>query len=390
MQFKPFLNWKLSALAVAVALSACGGGDDNPQGLSAVKVIGDSLSDSGTFTAMQGGPRIFSVQGSADEPNVIWTERVAKAYDLKPLCPVYQFNGTEFSRNSTAGCTSYAVGGARINNPATAGGAAAPFSVIRQLQDAATKGWSDKDLVLVDGGGNDAADLVRAYLGAATDKGAAYSALLATVLPAATLQTVLAGANGPETAGGVYMQALADNLTAAVRTQALDKGAKYVLVSNVPPITYTPLFQNVLDQIAAASGGGTAGATARAQAEGLFKAWVNAFNQKLAANFASESRVKVFDLAGNFADQMTNPAKYGLSNVTLPVCGADWVTVVPKREFIQCTASALSATTPPPGAPAGTGWWQRYLFSDGFHPTPYGHQLFGDEVIKLLQTNNWL
>ncbi len=163
-----------------------------------------------------------------------------------------------------------------------------------------------------------------------------------------------------------------------------------MLVSNVPPITYTPLFQNVLDQIAAASGGGTAGATARAQAEGLFKSWVNAFNQKLAANFASESRVKVFDLAGKFADQMTNPAKYGLSNVTLPVCGAEWVTVVPKREFIQCTASALSATTPPPGAPAGTGWWQRYLFSDGFHPTPYGHQLFGDEVIKLLQTNNWL
>ncbi len=390
MHIKPFLNWKLSAVAVAVALSACGGSDDNPLGITAVKVIGDSLSDSGTFTDVPGYARTFTVQASADEPNVVWVERVAKAYDLAPLCPVYKFNGNSFPANSKPGCTNYAVGGARINNPAKSGGTSVPYSVLGQLQDAAAKGWNAKDLVLVDGGGNDVADLVTAYLGAAGDKGAAYGALLATLLPAATLQAVMAGANGPENAGGLYMQALADSFTAAIRTQALDKGAKYVLVSNMPPVTYTPRFQYVLDQIAGASGGGAAGATARAQAEGLFKAWVDAFNKKLAANFASESRVKVFDLSAKFTDQMTNPAKYGLTNVTLPVCGAPWVTAVPTREFVQCTASALSATTPPAGAPAGTGWWQRYLFSDSFHPTPYGHQLFSDEVIKLLQSNDWL
>ncbi|HPZ55688.1 SGNH/GDSL hydrolase family protein [Ottowia sp.] len=390
MHIKTHLNWKLSALALAAALTACGGDDSNPLGLNAVKVVGDSLNDSGTFAGLPGGPRIASVQGSADEPNVLWVERVAKAYDVNPLCAVYKFSGTDFPRNSVAGCTNYAVAGARINNPASAGGAKSPYSIGRQLQDAADKGWGAKDLLLVDGGGNDAADLVTAYLGAAVDKGAAYSALLATLVPAATLQTVLAGPNGAATAGGVYMQALADNLTGTVKTLVLDKGAKYVLVSNIPPVTYTPRFQNVLDQIAAASGGGTAGATARAQAEGLFKAWVDAFNQRLAANFAGESRVKVFDLAAQFTDQMANPAKYGLTNVTLPVCGAGWVTVVPTRSLADCTASALAATTPPPGAPAGTGWWQRYLFSDGFHPTPYGHQLFGDGVIKLLESNGWL
>ena len=31
MRFKPLLNWKLTALAVAVALSACGGGDDDDE-----------------------------------------------------------------------------------------------------------------------------------------------------------------------------------------------------------------------------------------------------------------------------------------------------------------------------------------------------------------------
>ena len=189
MHIKPCLNWKLSALAVAVALSACGGGDDdkNPLGINAVKVIGDSLSDGGTFSGIPGGARIASVQGSSDEPNVLWVERVAKAYELAPLCPVYKFNGTTFAANTQAGCTNFAIGGARINNPAASGGAAAPLSIGKQLTDAAAKGWSAKDLVLVDGGGNDAADVVGAYLGASADQGAAYQALLLTLIPATTL-----------------------------------------------------------------------------------------------------------------------------------------------------------------------------------------------------------
>ncbi len=387
MHIKPSLNWKLSALAVAVALSACGGGDDdkNPLGINAVKVIGDSLSDGGTFSGIPGGARIASVQGSSDEPNVLWVERVAKAYELAPLCPVYKFNGTTFAANTQAGCTNFAIGGARINNPAASGGAAAPLSIGKQLTDAAAKGWGAKDLVLVDGGGNDAADVVGAYLGAAADQGAAYQALLLTLIPATTLQTVLAGANGPENAGGLYMQALADNFAGTIKAQALDKGAKQVVVANIPTITYTPRFQAVLDQIGASA----AGPAGRAQAEALFRGWVNAFNQRLAANFSGESRVKVVDLATRFTDQVLNPAKYNLTNVTLPVCGAAWVTVVPQRSFAECTASALSATTPPPGAPSGSGWWQRYLFADGFHPTPYGHQLFANQVLDLLDDADW-
>ena len=56
MRFKPLLNWKLTALAVAVALSACGGGDDdddNPLGINAVKGVEigagfDSVADKGS------------------------------------------------------------------------------------------------------------------------------------------------------------------------------------------------------------------------------------------------------------------------------------------------------------------------------------------------------
>ena len=42
-------------------------------------------------------------------------------------------------------------------------------------------------------------------------------------------------------------------------------------------------------------GGGTAGATARAQSEALFKGWVLAFNTQLASRFAGDSRVVVVD-----------------------------------------------------------------------------------------------
>lgn len=310
---------------------------------------------------------------------------MAKAYDVAPLCPVYKFNGQTFTPNSVPGCTNYAIGGARINNPASNGGADAPLAVGRQLRDAAAGGWKAKDLVLVDGGGNDAADLVSAYLGAASDQGVAYMTLLMSLVPPAVLEPVLDGPNGAENAGGVYMQALADHFTGSIRSHALDKGARQVVVANIPTITYTPRFQAVLAQIEAA-----AGAERRAQAEGLFKSWVNVFNQRLAGNFSGEPRVRVVDVATRFADQVTNPGKYGLVNATLPVCGAEWITVVPHRSLAECTAAALSATTPPISTPSGSNWWQRFMFSDGFHPTPYGHQLFADQVIELLEEIDWL
>lgn len=393
MQFKTSAHWKLAlALAAAAALSACGGGDDhNPLGIDSIKVVGDSLSDSGTFASLPGSPRIFTVQGSADEPDVIWVERVAKAYDVAPLCPVYRFDGQTFVPDSQPGCTNYAVGGARIRNPASSGGAAAPLAIGKQLQDAAASGWHAKDLLLVDGGGNDAADLINAYLGAAAGaKGAAaYVAFLGTLVPAAVLQPVLAGPNGPENAGGLYMQALADSMASSIKTQALGKGANQVLVANIPDITFTPDFQAVLTQIEQ-----SAGAEARAQAEALFKSWIGAYNARLADNFKGDARVAVYDLERSFTSMMTNPTKHGLVDVKLPVCGASWLpdSVVPYRKLSEgaCTAAALAATAPPPGAPTGAGWWQRFMFADGFHPTPYGHQLFADPVIELLDEIDWL
>lgn len=389
------LRWKLAALGAAVIVAACGGGGAEAPGskigIKSVKVVGDSLTDSGVFEGIPSYGRVFSVQGSTSEPNTLWTERTALSLGVPALCNFYQFTGTTFTAN--AGCTSYGVGGGRINNPASGGGMNSPFSIVKQLQDASAAGnYATTDLLLVDGGGNDAADLVGAYLKASTDGGAAYSALLASLLPHTTVATTLASTNGAALAGGLYMTALADSFHAAIKTHALDKGARQVAVLNMPGITKTPRFQMVLDSIAAAYGGGTAGATARAQAEGLFTSWLVAFNQELASKFAGDTRVTLVDLYTAGLDHVTRPEQYGLTNVKTPACpitglGSDGL---PSYTFQTCTATALSGMTPPAGATGGTDWWKTYYFSDSFHPTPYGYQLIGQTVAKSLAQAGWL
>ena len=398
------MNWRhfrLAAAATAVAiLAACGGGgaDQTSQraGITSIKVMGDSLSDVGVFKGIPTNGRIFSVQDSASEPNTDWTERIAALLGVPQLCNFFKYTGAAAAPFSLVpGCTSYAVGGGRINNfnPQTGAGAS-PFSITYQLQVASSAGnYKSTDLLLIDGGGNDAADLVGAYLNAAKDGGASYAAMTGTLIPAGTLAPMLAnGQAGLAQVGGTYMVALADKFYGSIKTNALDKGAERILVLNTPGITNTPRFQMVLGGIAAAYGGGATGAGARAQSEALFKSWVEAFNSRLATLVANDKRIVLVDFYTAFNDQIANPAQYGLTNVTTPACpitgmGSDGL---PLYNFQTCTAAALSAMTPPAGATGGSNWWQTYGFSDGFHPTPLGYQLLSQLVAKSLATAGWL
>jgi phospholipase/lecithinase/hemolysin len=390
------MKWKVALLATAAAaiLVGCGGGgaDSTSQraGITSVKVMGDSLSDSGVFTGLPGYGRIFSVQGSSSEPNALWTERITALLGAPQLCNFFKFTGATFVPNPTPGCTSFAVGGGRINNidPSTGAGAS-PFSITYQLQVASAAGnYKSSDLLLIDGGGNDAADLVGAYLAASSDGGAKFAAMTGTLIAPATLGPMLmAGPTGVAQAGGVYMEKLADKFYDSIKASALDKGAERVALLNMPGITNTPRFQMVLSGIAAA-----AGATARAQSEALFKSWVETFNARLATKVAGDKRIVLVDFYTAFNDQIANPAQYGLTNVKTPACpmtgvGSDGL---PTYNFQTCTASALSAMTPPAGATGGANWWQTYAFSDGFHPTPYGYQLLSQLVAKSLATAGWL
>ena len=340
----------LSVLAAACLLAACGGGgsDSTPAApVTSVKVAGDSLADSGTFGYK------FTVQGTAATgagSTPIWPERVATSYG-QSLCAHYVFNGTAFSAN--AACSNYAVGGGRINNFTAP---TSPVSITQQLKDLGNGGYTASDLVLVDGGGNDAADLVGAYLRAATDNGQAYAAVLGSVLPAATVSAALAGgAAGQAQVGGAYMQALAQQFAATIKANTVAKGAPRVAVLNAPGITRTPRFLMVLASISAQRG-----AEAAKQAEALFDGWVQAFNAQLATSLAGDERIVVVDFYTSFKDQSTNPAQYQLTNATTPACPATGVGSdgLPTYSFPTCTAAALSAMAPPAGATGGADWWK--------------------------------
>lgn len=388
---KPFLT-RIAAATVAllgsVLVAGCGGGgataDTTPKiSITAVKVFGDSIQDSGTFGYK------FTVQ-SPD--NLIYAERIAANYG-QTLCNFFVFTGTTFAANTAkTGCTNYSIGGGRITYTG-AGGAANPLNVGTQMATYAAAGsYSASDLVIIDGGGNDAADLVGAYLTIPKDAAKTYSALLGTLLTPAQIGAALqGGAATTAQIGGTYMTALADKFYAQIKASVLDKGATHVVVMNMPDVTYTPRFQMVLDSIAAASGGGTAGATARAQSQAVFQGWMTAFNTELAAKFAGNDNVIVIDFYKAFQDQVATPAQFGLSNVKTPACpiagvGSDGL---PTYNFPACTAAALSAA-PPAGVSGGADWWKSYAFSDSFHPTPYGHQLTQQLIAKSLATKGWL
>ncbi len=387
---KPFLNRMAAASAAllgSLLVAGCGGGasaDTTPKvSISSVKVFGDSLQDSGTFGYK------FTLQAT---DNPIYVERIAANYG-QTLCNFFTFTGTTFAPNTAkAGCTNFAIGGGRITYTG-AGGAANPLNVGTQMATYASAGsYTASDLVIVDGGGNDAADLVGAYLSIPKDSAASYSALLATLLTPTQIGAALqGGATTTAQIGATYMTALADKFYGQIKASVLDKGATHVVVMNMPDITFTPRFQMVLDGVAMAYGGGTAGATARAQSQAMFQGWMTAFNTELAAKFAGNDAVIVVDFYKGFQDQVATPAQYGLTNVKTPACPAVGVGSdgLPTYDFPTCTTTALSAA-PPAGASGGADWWKTYAFADGFHPTLYGHQLTQQLIGKALSTKGWL
>jgi outer membrane lipase/esterase len=367
----------LALVVAAVALLAgCGGGGDTGAKvpISRVVVAGDSLADVGTFGAK------FTVQNSADPAAgfPVFPQIVAQAFGIPSQCNFFVFTGTTFTQN-TAPCTNFAVGASRIVNPASQGGANGPQSVPLQLATAVQAvggAYTASDLVLVDGGGNDAGDLLAALLGGP----AAYQAFLAQQLDAATIGSALTQPNGAAVAAVLYMRRLAGTYFGAVKTSALDRGATRVAVLDMPDITLTPRIQAALAQVAQARGDAAA-----ADVRALLRGAIDAFNAELRALVAGDARVAVVPFHADFTEEVTFPANFALTNVTAPACAAVGVTSFGDPR--PCTSAALDANPP---AGLGAGWWRTFAFSDGFHPTPFGHQLLAASVNRALARAGWL
>lgn len=377
----------MSALVIA-GLVACGG--NNPTPINKVYVMGDSLADVGTFGFK------FTVQDATSSKGFpIWPQIVANnvGVDGSAQCNFYSLNADDSERAApNSACTNFAIGGGRIVVKAADGGIANPKTVGTQLKTRALAGnYTANDLLLIDGGGNDAADLVGAYLGAASGQTGlvAYQTFLAQQLDMATIAALLTQNNGPAMAAGAYMQKLADSFVADITTHALNKGADRVAVLNMPDITLTPRFRAVLAGVAAqvtAQSGPQAGAQASAQLQGAIQQWIGAFNQQLKTRTATEKRIVVVDFFNEFTQQVAKPASYGLTNATEAVCpvtGTD-SSGLPSYTFPLCSNAALNAL---PGKTAN--WWSNHMFSDGFHPTPFAHTLLAQSVMRSIDQAGW-
>jgi phospholipase/lecithinase/hemolysin len=178
------------------------------------------------------------------------------------------------------------------------------------------------------------------------------------------------------------MRTLADTYYNAINTHVLDRGASHVAVLNLPDITLTPRFRQVLAQVALANGGGAAGDAAAAQVQAVIRQWIAAFNTRLKERIGSDARVALVDFNADFTDEVQNPAKYGLTNATLSACEAAGIPAIQ-----ACSSAALNANPP---AGLTTGWWRTWAFSDSFHPTPTGHRLLADTVLRALERAEWL
>ncbi len=362
------------ATVVASALVGCGDSTSTFRVLTA----GDSLSDSGTL-----GYR-FTVQGAATAPNRVWTELVASGVGMETPCPRYGLtSASSIALNAAAPqCNGYAVAGARIN-PFGQQDDTTPLSVIQQLSDLTRerKQLGDRDIVLISGGGNDTATVFEYWLGAnspdaatAAGAAAAFQALMVELLGAANVPP-MPDSNAPAKIGLQYMNALADLFANTVRDQLLANGARRVVIANVPNITQTPRMAGVLATIA--------DPTVRTGVRDFGLALVNTFNNQLATRFQSESRVAVYDLMKSLDAWISDPPpEFTIANT--PACPAS---APGKYSISTCSAALLSSAEIAGGRPAN--WWETYLFSDDFHPTPRGHIEAAKQVLEIVRGRGW-
>lgn len=366
-----FFRTRLAATLAAILLAACGGGGDGDQS-TAVRYdklvsFGDSLSDVGThnvgsiagIASATGGGGRWTVNSPAG--GEIWTERLAAQIAVAKPCAAetgLQPNipglvGAPIT--PVTGCFSYAQGSARVTSPL------GPNSIALQGIGQTTLGLIAKPL----------ADQMTAHL---TASGGSYSGKeLVTVLAGANdvfmelnfIGTAL-GASTPE--GAVVNVATAGaTLGQLIKAQIVAKGAKRVLVLNMPDVAGTP-FAKELDH-------------AQPGTAALIDAMVTAFNTQLAAQLKDIPEVRLADAYSVSKDQVANPAQYGLVNVTDVACGPNALSSTPTANgtSLVCNASNTRVADV-----------SRYQFADDVHPTAYGHLLLTQFAAKELLQAGWL
>ena len=272
--------------------------------------FGDSLTDSGHFRpalVQVAGPSGALLGKFTTNPGLVWSEYLADYYGTSAV-------------SDNQGGTNYAVGGARTGTNTS--GALGP---IPSLTTQATS-----------------------YLtahGGAADPGALY--------------TVWGGANDlfAATAAPAQAQAIIGGAVTAqvgVIGALTNAGAQYILVPTIPDLGLTPSFR-------------AQGATAQAQGTALSTAYNNALFGALSSNGLRVIPLDTFHL---LQEIVTNPAPYGISNVTGTACN-------PQITASSLTCSPLNYATPNAA--------DTYAFADGVHPSGKAHSILADYAISVIE-----
>jgi outer membrane lipase/esterase len=361
-----------SALLITLILVGCGGGGSDvpakPKFTSQVS-FGDSLSDVGSYkvgivAALGGGQFTINAASAVPATPTNWTEMTAPKFGLAAPCaaqtgldngsavtpstPYGTPAGTVIPVTDYTACTGYAQGGARVtsqpgigNKLLGGGGFALTVPVHDQItnhlgtSNAPGGKFTGNEIVFVMAGSNDLLYQLGLLNAAATTPTAAVTAL-------ATAATELAN---------------------DVNTLILANGAKYVIVVNIPDAVSTPL-----------------GATFPAPTQGLVDSMVTTFNTTLKSGLAGSANVILVDAYSAVKDEVANPAKYNLTNVTGTACNLTAPSPNPLASSLVCNATNLNT---------GVLSTDHYLFADTVHPTPYGHSLFALYVLQAMTNKGW-
>ncbi len=346
------MRLKLAVLAAAVVLAACGGGDSAPEYTSTVS-FGDSLSDVGTYKvgtiAAVGGGR-FTVNGSGAQ---IWTEILAAKAGTAAPCAAQtgllpNLPGiTGAPVTNVAGCTNYAQGSARVSLPHSVNSAslqAAPFNnvnvgllavpVTTQMSTHLARAggaYSGRELVTLTAGGNDLlmnfAGIASAAAGGNAAVGAALAAGWGPDVQAAVARGGSTATNAAVSAAVANMATAGSQLATLVKSQVVAKGARYVVVVNLPDVAQS-VFGLSLD----------------AQSRALLNNLANTFNGQLQSGLSGATGVLLVDAYAQGRLQTANPAQFGITNNTTPACSTTSPNNPLPDSSLGCTPASTVAT----------------------------------------------